>query len=196
MTTTTLTVENHPGHQGLRALRWLVPLTGLWIALNYALPVIGASGVPTVVSRLTIHVMVALGLWLGLERATLMPSQRRNVWLAVMIPFTLWLAIIWSAAVNGFFKPGGAIPWLPLAALGPVIIGAPILLRSKRIGQVLDAMPASWIVALQVYRVLGSTFLVGWAYGVAPSIFALPAGIGDVPHRFIRGASRDLSRIG
>jgi hypothetical protein len=180
MTTTALIVENPPGRQGLQALRWLVPLTGLWIALNYALPVIGASGVPTVVSRLTIHVMIALGLWLGLERATLMPSQRRNVWLAVMIPFTLWLAIIWSAAINGFFIPGGAFPWLPLAALGPVIIGAPILLRSKRIGQVLDAMPASWIVALQVYRVLGSTFLVGWAYGVVPGVFALPAGIGDV----------------
>ena len=180
MTTTTLTVENPPGRHGLQALRWLVPLTALWIALNYALPVIGASGAPTVASRLTIHVMIALGLWLGLERATLMPSQRRNVWLAVMIPFTLWLAIIWSAAINGFFKPGGAIPWLPLAALGPVIIGAPILLRSRRIGQVLDAMPASWIVALQVYRVLGSAFLVGWAYGVVPGIFALPAGIGDV----------------
>jgi hypothetical protein len=102
------------------------------------------------------------------------------VWLAVMIPFTLWLAVVWSAAINGFFKPGAAIPVLPLGALGPVIIGAPILLRSRRIGQVLDAMPANWLVALQVFRVLGSTFLVGWAYGVVPGVFALPAGIGDV----------------
>jgi hypothetical protein len=124
--------------------------------------------------------MIALGLWLGLERAELTLSQRRNVWLAVMIPVTLWLAVVWSAAINGFFKPGGVIPVLPLAALGPVIIGAPILLRSRRIGQVLDAMPASWLVALQVYRVLGSAFLIGWAYGAVPGVFALPAGIGDV----------------
>jgi hypothetical protein len=40
-------------------------------------------------------------------------------------------------------------------------------------------MPASWLVALQVFRVLGSTFLVAWAHGVAPGVFALPAGIGD-----------------
>ena len=180
MTAATLSIENPPGRRGSHALIWLAPLTALWVAVNFAFPALGASGVPTVTSRLAVHVMIALGLWLGLERAELTPAQRRNVWLAVMIPFTLWLAVVWSAAINGFFKPGGAIPLLPLAALGPVIIGAPLLLRSRRIGQVLDAMPASWIVALQVYRVLGSTFLIGWVYGVVPGIFALPAGIGDV----------------
>jgi len=67
-----------------------------------------------------------------------------------------------------------------LAIFLPVIVGVPILLRSKRIGEVLDAMPVSWLVGLQVYRVLGGIFLVGWARGVIPSLFALPAGIGDV----------------
>ena len=54
------------------------------------------------------------------------------------------------------------------------------MLLSKRIGQVLDAMPASWLIALQAYRVLGSAFLIGWARGLVPGVFALPAGIGDV----------------
>ncbi|HVH79922.1 MAG TPA: hypothetical protein VM782_11055, partial [Stellaceae bacterium] len=65
------------------------------------------------------------------------------------------------------------------ATLAPVIIGAPILLLSRRIGQVIDAIPASWLVALQLYRVFGSTFLIGWAYGAVPGIFAWPAGVGD-----------------
>jgi hypothetical protein len=47
-----------------------------------------------------------------------------------------------------------------LAIFLPVIIGAPLLLLSKRVGQVLDAMPASWLVALQLYRVFGSVFLL------------------------------------
>ncbi|HVH79568.1 MAG TPA: hypothetical protein VM782_09280, partial [Stellaceae bacterium] len=81
-----------------RSLFWIVPLTALWVALNYIFPPIGASGAPTVASRLMIHVLIALGLWLGLERTELAPSQRRNVWLAVMIPFTLWLAVVWGAA--------------------------------------------------------------------------------------------------
>jgi hypothetical protein len=181
MTAATFGVDTAPGRRASHALLWLVPLTALWIALNYAFPAIGASGAPTVASRLTIHVMTALGLWLGLERTELTPAARRNVWLAVMIPFTLWLAVIWSAAINGAFKTGAAaIPLLPLAIFAPVAVGVPILLSSRRIGTVLDAMPASWLVALQVLRVLGSAFLIGWVYGTVPGIFALPAGIGDV----------------
>src|SRR5208282_5293225 len=123
----------------------------------------------------------ALGLWLGLESTDLTPGERRTTWLAIMIPDTLWFAVAWSAAINGVFITGASpLPLLPLAIFLPVIIGTPILLLSKRVGQVLDAMPASWLIALQVYRVLGSSFLIGWARGVVPGVFALPAGIGDV----------------
>ena len=97
------------------------------------------------------------------------------------MPYTLWLAVIWSGAIDGVFRPGGnRLPLVPLAIFLPVIVGVPILVRSKRIGEVLDAMPASWLIGLQVYRVFGGIFLVGWARGVIPSLFALPAGIGDV----------------
>jgi len=181
MTAATIHADIAPPRQGRRVLFWLAPLTALWLTLNYWQPLIQASGVPTSASRLFVHVMIALGLWLGLERTELMPRQRRNVWLAIMIPVTLWLALIWGAAINGAFRPGASpIPLIPLAIFLPVIIGAPILLRSKRVGQVLDAMPASWLVGLQVYRVFGGIFLVGWARNLVPAEFALPAGIGDV----------------
>jgi hypothetical protein len=181
MTAASLGLDTAPARPAWHALFWLVPLTALWIALNYAFPVIGASGASTVAARLAVHVLIALALWLGLERTDLTTSQRRNVWLAVMIPFTLWLAVVWSAAIGGAFKPGAvALPLLPIAALGPVAIALPILLRSQQIGKVLDAMPASWIVALQTLRVNGFVFLLAWAAGTAPGIFALPAGIGDV----------------
>ena len=105
-----------------------------------------------------------MGLWLALERAELTPAQRRNAWLGVMIPFTLWLALIWGSAINGVFRGGFApLPLLPFAIFLPVIIGTPIMLLSKRMGQVLDAMPAGWLIALQTYRVFGSVFLIGSA---------------------------------
>jgi hypothetical protein len=148
--------------------------------VNYWVPGLQASGVPTMTVRLAIHIAIALGLWLALERTALTSRQRLGIWLAVVVPYTLWLAGIWSAAINGVFRPGNTLPLLPLAIFLPVILGVPILLRSKRMGEVLDTMPASWLIGLQVYRVFGGLFLVNWARGVVPGIFALPAGIGDL----------------
>jgi len=178
---TDIAIASAGRRQPWRVLLWLAPLTAFWIGLNYWLPGLQASGVPTTASRLAIHIAIVLGLWLALERTGLTQRRRLGIWLAVVVPYTLWLAVIWSGAVNGAFRPGNNIlPLVPLAIFLPVIIGAPILLRSKRIGEVLDAMPASWLVGLQVYRIFGGIFLVGWARGVVPGIFALPAGIGDV----------------
>lgn len=181
MTAAVLDVRIARSRQGWTAWVWMAALTAIWGSLNYWQPGIQASGVPNAAIRLILHPLIGLGLWLALERTELSPSQRRNTWLAVMIPFTLWLAVIWSVAIGGLFRPGAVpFPSLPLAIFLPVLIGVPILLRSRRIGQVLDAMPATWLVALQLYRVFGVIFLVTWARGFLPGIFALPAGAGDM----------------
>ena len=170
-----------PSRPAWRSLLWLTPLTVLWIVLIYWQPLIPASGVPTSAHQLMAHGIIAVGLWLGLESTDLTPSQRRTAWLAVMIPDTLWFAVAWSAAINGVFITGASpLPLLPLAIFLPLIIGAPLMLLSQRVGQVLDAMPATWLVALQLYRVFGSWALAAWLHGALPGVFALPAGIGDV----------------
>jgi hypothetical protein len=164
-----------------RSLLWIVPAVVLWTLLIYWQPTIPTSGVPTTAVRLIAYGLIAVGSWLGLENTDLTPDQRRTTWLAVMIPYTLWMAVAWSAAIEGVFRAGASpAPLLPLAIFLPVIIGAPLLLSSKRVGQVLDAMPASWLVALQLYRVLGSVFLAAGLRGALPGLFALPAGVGDV----------------
>ena len=161
-------------------LLWLAPLVGFWLLLSYAFPALGASGVPGTAARLGIPIALALGLWLGLERTDFSPRRRVGVFLALAVPYVLWLSVIWSGAIDGAFGPGHFPLRLPLAIFLPVIIGTPVLLASKRVGQLLDAMPAGWLVGVQVYRVLGGAFLVGWAQGAIPGLFALPAGIGDV----------------
>ncbi|MFM0004380.1 MULTISPECIES: MFS transporter [Paraburkholderia] len=164
-----------------RSLLWLVPLTVLWIALIYWKPIIPTSGVAITAHQLMVHGLIAVGLWLGLENAELTPRQRRTTWLAVMIPDTLWFAVVWSAAINGVFRTSAsALPLLPLAIFLPVMLGAPLLLLSRRVGQVLDGMPATWLVALQLYRVFGGWALAAWLHGALPGVFALPAGVGDV----------------
>ncbi|MGF6933450.1 hypothetical protein OKW41_002589 [Paraburkholderia sp. UCT70] len=183
MITAPVPVSTVPPRPAWRGLFWIAPLTVLWTGLIYWLPIIPASGVPTTAHQLTAHAVIAVGLWLGLESTDLTPGQRRTTWLAVTIPYTLWFAVAWSAAINGVFRTGTSpspVPLLPLAIFLPVLIGAPLLLLSRRTGQVLDAMPVTWLVAIQLYRVFGSWALAASLRGEMPSVFALPAGIGDV----------------
>jgi hypothetical protein len=180
MTAAAIPAGTVPLRPARRSLHWILPLTLLWTLLTYWLPIIPASGVQTTAHQLIAHGVIAVGLWLGLENTDLTPGQRRATWLAVMIPYTLWFALAWSAAIDGAFRTdASSLPVLPLAIFLPVVIGAPLLLSSKRIGQILDAMPASWLVALQLYRIFGSWALVAWLHGSLPGVFALPAGTGD-----------------
>jgi hypothetical protein len=181
MTTAAVSAGIVPPSPAWRSLLWIVPPTVLWALLIYWQPAITGSGVPTTAARLMTYGLIAMGLWLGLERSDLTAGQRRTTWLAVMVPYTLWAAVAWSAAINGVLRAGASpIPLLPAAIFLPVIIGVPLLLLSKRVGQVLDAMPATWLIALQVYRVFGAVFLAGALRGLLPAVFGLPAGIGDV----------------
>src|SRR5437016_12872352 len=170
-----------PSRLAWRGLLWTVPFMLLWGLLIYRLPALPDSGFPTMAARLMSYGLIALGLWLGLENTDLTPGQRRSTWLVLMVPFTLWATVAWTAAINGVFRTGASpLPLLPAALILPVIIGTPLLLLSKRVGQVLDAMPTTWLVALQFYRVFGSQWLAYWLLGLLPGLWALPAGTGDV----------------
>lgn len=181
MTAVAISADIGAPRRSWHALLWIASLSALWVAVMYAFPIIPESGAQTSAHQLMAHGLIALGLWIGLERTGLTPSERRGVWLAVMIPDTLWFAVAWSAAIHGVFMTGAsALPLLPMAILLPVIVGLPVLLLSKRVGEVLDAMPAQWPVALQLYRVFGGWALAAWLHGAVPGVWALPAGMGDL----------------
>jgi hypothetical protein len=181
MTTETVSVAALPPRSVRHGLSWTVLFTASWGWLIYVMPALVESGFPAIAARLISYGLIALGLWLGLAAADLTPGQRRATWLAIMMPVTLWAAVAWTAAINGVFRTGfSPLPLLPAAIFLPIIVGAPLLLLSKRVGQVLDAMPETWLVALQIYRILGVQWLAYWLRGLLPAIFALPAGAGDV----------------
>jgi len=131
--------------------------------------------------RPAIVIVVLTGLGGALKRATLPQRSRVTTWLAVAIPLVAWLALIWTAAAAGVFEVGRSrIPLVPLAVILPLVIGVPLLVRSGHIATAIEAASPSWLVGLQIYRVLGANFLALWAYDAIPGVFALPAGIGDV----------------
>ena len=104
MTTDVVPAAVVPPHPAWRSLLWTIPFTVLWMWVIYSLPVLLESGLPALAVRLMVHGLIALGLWLGLERADLTQGQRRTTWLAIMVPFTLWAAVAWTAAINGVFR--------------------------------------------------------------------------------------------
>jgi hypothetical protein len=158
----------------------MVALTAAWVALNTQLAEFQFAS--RALTRPVTHAVMLYGLWLGLARAGFDFGRRLRIWLAIAVPFTLWLAGVWVMAVDGVFeaRSGRGLPLIPIAIFLPVLVFAPMLLRSARIGEILDATPPSWLVGLQLYRVFGAVFLIAWAQGRLAGVFAFPAGIGDV----------------
>ncbi len=175
-----------PHNTAITRLLAVAAATAAWFALVWLVPAIGATFNELGVLRIVIQAVILWGLWLGLGMLDLPGEARTRTWLAIAIPFTLWLAVIWVAAAGGAFVPRPPIPGrlpiplLPIAIFLPTILALVLLLRSRRVTALLDAIPAHWLVALQVYRVLGGFFLIYYARGLTPGVFALPAGIGDV----------------
>jgi hypothetical protein len=127
-------------------------------------------------------VAVALfGLHRALRRAGLpVRDQRRWFWsgsVLLVAWFFAALALSWS----GFYRgTPSRIPTLPLGLVIPIAAGVVLFFRSPLLRRVIDAVPQSWIVTIQVYRAEGFIFLILYAGGLLPGAFAWPAGVGDV----------------
>jgi hypothetical protein len=72
------------------------------------------------------------------------------------------------------------IPTIQYGVVLPILVGVFLIFRSKLAWRILDAVPQPWLVGVQLYRALGVVFLILYAAGQLPGLFALPAGIGDV----------------
>ena len=62
----------------------------------------------------------------------------------------------------------------------PILIGMFLIWRSDTVARLIDAVPQEWLVGVQLYRALGVIFLILFATGKLPGLFAWPAGMGDI----------------
>lgn len=98
---------------------------------------------------------------------------------AVLLP--LWFAVALALSAAEVFR--GVADHAPTIEFGifvPIAVGLVWLWRSETAMRLIDAVPQSWLVGIQFYRALGLIFLLLHAQGSLPSLFALPAGSGDV----------------
>src|SRR5262245_51781886 len=73
------------------------------------------------------------GLWVGLRRSGLDGPDRFLAWSGVAAPLLLWLFVVLQLAQAGLFRPGAGVrvPAIPLAVILPLLVGLPLLLRSR-----------------------------------------------------------------
>jgi len=86
--------------------------------------------------RIAIVFLILVGYWSGLKRSRITTGQRAAAWLFV------------------------AVPLIPFAIFAPVLVGLILLMRSARVSEAIDVVPADWLIGLQAYRLFGAAFLV------------------------------------
>ena len=128
-----------------------------------------------------IVLVILYGLHLALARAAWSREERIRTVRSAAIILIGWLAAaIALGAAGAFHTTANDIPTIQYGILVPVLIGALLLWRSPLVARIIDAVPQHWLVGVQLYRALGIIFLILYAQGLLPGLFAWPAGAGDI----------------
>jgi uncharacterized membrane protein len=125
--------------------------------------------------------VTAAVLWVlraGLRKSGEPGSTETRTLALVAVALSAWYGGFSWLAVRGDFRGAGVA--LPLAVSMPIVLGLWVILRSPSLRGAVEALPLSWLVGVQFYRVMGVIFVVLTLQGQLPGIFAYPAGLGDV----------------
>lgn len=140
-------------------------------------------------SYLTFYVMTGciaaiatllFGLYRALSSAGWPASERAKAFWSVSTLLVGWFIFASATSAAGWY--GGASRRLPTIQYGlliPIIVGLLLFWRWPLLRRTVAIVPNRWIIGIQFYRTLGVIFLILYAAGRLPGLFALPAGIGD-----------------
>jgi len=95
----------------------------------------------------------------------------------------VWFIVAYFLAFNGYFQSeeDQRNPLIFIFLLLPIALSFILYKKSKKVQEFIFSIPLSWIIILQVYRIAGGVvFLPLMSMGFLPSVFAIPAGIGDI----------------
>jgi uncharacterized membrane protein YhaH (DUF805 family) len=110
-------------------------------------------------SSIAIITAALAGLRVAVGRADWEQSQRVATLRTATILLPLWFAAAAAASYAGAFRgTPSSPPTIEFGIFVPVIVGLLWLWRSATAMRLLDAVPQSWLVGLQFYRVLGAIF--------------------------------------
>jgi hypothetical protein len=122
----------------------------------------------------------AIGLVLGCVAIAIVPLSRERM--KVLLALAAWVALDVALGALGLFAAASdrTVPGIVAGIFAPILCGAWLLGRSGGLRRLVDSIPLDRLIGCQIYRVAGALFILAWAQGRLPGVFALPAGLGDI----------------
>jgi hypothetical protein len=144
------------------------------LAPSYLLPNI-------LIGSVAVVAIMLFGLHRALSRTEWPTKERGRAFWSILALLLAWFAGALVLSWSGFYQGTPTrVPTIPFGLLIPIAGGVVLFWRWPLLRRVIDAVPQSWLVGVQLYRLEGLIFLTLYAAGLLPGAFALPAGIGDV----------------
>jgi len=141
---------------------------------NYLIPYV-LSGTSAIIA------VVLFGLYRALKLDQWSARDRRQAVGTGAVLLVAWFFTALLLSWLGFYRGAPSrVPTIQYGVLLPIVVGVALFWRWRMLRRVLEAVPQHWIVSVQIYRALGLIFLVLYAGGRLPGVFAWPAGAGDV----------------
>ena len=133
------------------------------------------------IGTVAIVTTVLFGLHQALKRAQWPDENRRRAFRSVAALLIGWyLATLVLAWLEFYRGAATRIPTIEIGLLVPIIVGVLLAWRWELLRRVINEVPQEWIVGVQFYRAMGLMFLILYAAGRLPGVFAWPAGVGDI----------------
>jgi hypothetical protein len=148
---------------------------------------------PELLQRAMAFILVGIGIGLAVmhtllvalaaQRSSLPARKQVAAVAAVGVYLTAWVALAITFGDPRNFPLDREKLRLPLTVVvgfGPMIVGIVSVFLVKSLRQINAAMPTTWLIWAQAYRVAGFIFLYPYLYyGIVPAGFAYPAAVGD-----------------
>jgi len=133
------------------------------------------------IGTVTVVAVALFGLHRALSRAGWPIRDRKHAFLSGSALLVGWFVAALVLSWSGFYHgTPSRVPTVPFGLLIPIAAGVVLFWRWPLLRRIVEAVPQSWIVSIQAYRVEGLIFLILYAGGGLPGAFAVPAGVGDV----------------
>jgi hypothetical protein len=133
------------------------------------------------IGAIAIIATILFGLRNALAKAAWSKHERATAFRFSAIILIGWFLLAFALGLAGVYRAApDRIPTIQYGIFIPFLIGAWLIWWSPGVGRIIDAVPQSWIVGVQLYRALGVIFLILYATDNMPGLFAWPAGVGDI----------------